>query len=65
MLPAAPERSWMVGDLVTDVQAGNAIGMRTLGVTYAGTFRAAHEQAGATAVAASVEEVQEILLTQP
>ncbi len=61
-MPADPTRSWMVGDLVTDVQAGNAIGMRTLGVTYAGTPREAHARAGATAIADSVEEVREILV---
>lgn len=64
-LPAEPARSWMVGDLVTDIQAGNAIGMRTLGVTYAGTPREAHERAGATAIAESVGQVREILVTQP
>lgn len=33
---ADPARSWMVGDLPSDLTAGRAAGMRTLGVTFSG-----------------------------
>ncbi len=33
---ADPARCWMIGDLPTDMAAGKAAGMRTLGVTFSG-----------------------------
>lgn len=33
-LGAAPERTWMIGDSVYDVEAGKAAGVRTIAVTY-------------------------------
>jgi len=58
---ASPARTWMVGDLVSDVQAGRNAGVRTLGVTYSGTTKEEFEAAGADETAETVGEVGEIL----
>lgn len=60
-LRARPSHTWMVGDLVSDVRAGRAAGMRTLAVTYAGTSREDHLAAGADEVVDGVAEVRERL----
>jgi len=59
---ADPRRSWMVGDLISDVQAGEAAGVRTLGVTYSGTAREALEGIGADEVVETVGGVGRVLL---
>ena len=58
---AAPHRTWMVGDLITDVQAGKAAGLKTLGVTYSGTAREDLGAVGADVVVDTVDEVGEVL----
>ena len=58
---ADPHLTWMVGDLITDVQAGKAAGLKTLGVTYSGTSREELGAVGADRVADTVEEIGGIL----
>ena len=56
-----PARSWMVGDQVTDVQAGRAAGMCTVGVTWSATTGEQHRRAGADVVVDSVSGLRQIL----
>lgn len=62
-LGAAPGDAVMVGDRHFDVESAAELGVPCVGVTYAGTGdRAELEQAGAAAVAASVDELAALLL---
>jgi phosphoglycolate phosphatase len=56
-----PQGCWMVGDQVTDIQAGLAAGMQTLGVSWSETGEEALRAAGADQVAGSVAEMGRIL----
>ena len=61
---ADPARSWMVGDLPSDVQAGRAAGMRAIGVTFSGIPAADLRAAGAEAVVRHPEEVPKLVLAE-
>lgn len=58
---ADPAESWMVGDQVTDVLAGKAARMRTVGVTWSATTGAEHREVGAEVVVDSLEELGRVL----
>ncbi len=56
-----PARCWMVGDQVTDIQAGSAAGMRTLGVTWSDAGEGELREAGADQVAHNVGQMGDLL----
>ena len=57
-----PERTVMVGDRRFDISGGRALGLWTVGVLYGYGDRAELETAGADQIAATVEELERILL---
>ncbi len=59
---ADPARCWMVGDLPSDLAAGRAAGMRTLGVTFSGIPGTDLRAGGAQFVVDAPAEVPDILL---
>jgi phosphoglycolate phosphatase len=56
-----PARCWMVGDQVTDVQAGRAAGMRTIGVTCSATTGSQHRRAGADVIVEGASAVPTVI----
>lgn len=56
------DNSAMVGDRVYDIAGGAAHGMRTVGVTFGYAAEGELEGSGATALAHTVEELQQVLL---
>ena len=57
----AAAESTMIGDLPSDILAGKALGMRTVGVTYGGTAAERLTDAGADVVVGSVVELGRVL----
>ncbi len=61
---ADPGESWMVGDLPSDLEAGRAAGMRTLGVTFSGIPEADLRAAGAADVVHDPGEIPSVLIDE-
>ncbi len=53
--------STMIGDLPSDILAGKALGMRTVGVTYGGTATERLTEVGADVVVSAVTELARVL----
>ncbi len=60
-----PARSWMVGDQISDVLAGRAAGMWTVGVTWSAATEEELGEAGADGIVGSVEELGAVLRSPP
>ena len=61
---ADASRAVMVGDREYDVLGAREAGLSTVGVLYGYGSRAELEQAGAIAIASSVEQLQAVLLAE-
>ena len=60
-LPDSWDEAWMVGDRCFDMEGGNSVGLKTLGVGYGYGSEEELRESGCTAYAATVQEAIDIL----